>query len=500
MRITNSMLANSARNHIGNAKNRFYKYQEQYTTGHKIQRPSDDPTVAVRSLKLRTTYSQLTQYVEKNVKDAMSWMDVTESSMAEIQKILTNMKGYLDQGNCDDLELDQRNAILSTLQQYVKSIFEDNANADYSGRYVFTGYRTDTSLLFPEATTDFEYKITQNFDFNSFRDVTSVLGGAQYAPNTSAQGYVDSQAETETAYRLQLAYDNCAEKMTGFDDGIKITLTYENGTSVDLTGPNGLTPKLSTDPGARDVGPDDVVYLYDTGEILIGEEVYSTIQENKASITVEYCKSEFEKSDIRPEMYFKSECYNTVTKRTTNYADPAGQKINYEINFSQTMTVNTQARDAISTDIYRSIDYIAQTMSYVDDVERRLSECEKLIANTPEGKDLEALKALKTTLEDEKQLRVKVMAEAFGMALTMVDDAEAKLNVAYADHGARYNRTELTSDKLLDTRNDTEERLSNNEGVDLEDVYINLTQANNLYNASLSVTSSILGNTLLNYI
>ncbi len=92
------------------------------------------------------------------------------------------------------------------------------------------------------------------------------------------------------------------------------------------------------------------------------------------------------------------------------------------------------------------------------------------------------------------------MAEAFGMGLTIVNEVEDKLNVALADIGARYKRTELTSDKLLDTRLDTEEKLSNNEGVDLPDVFIGLTQADNLYQASLSATSKILGNSLLNYI
>ena len=71
MRVTNTMISNSAQSHILNAKNKLLKYQEQYTSQQKIQRPSDDPTVAVRSLKLRTTYSQLSQFAEKNIKDAI---------------------------------------------------------------------------------------------------------------------------------------------------------------------------------------------------------------------------------------------------------------------------------------------------------------------------------------------------------------------------------------------------------------------------------------------
>ncbi len=82
----------------------------------------------------------------------------------------------------------------------------------------------------------------------------------------------------------------------------------------------------------------------------------------------------------------------------------------------------------------------------------------------------------------------------------MVDDVQVKLNIAVADLGAKYNRTQLTYDKLLDSRLDTEDKLSENEGVSLPDVLINLTQSNNLYQASLSATSKILGNSLLSYI
>ena len=174
MRVTNSMISNSAQSHIGNAKSSLLKYEEQFTSEKKIQRPSDDPTVAVRALKYRSTVSQITQYVEKNVKDAMSWMDTTESALKNINSVLVDMKGYLNQGANDYLAQDERNSVLSVLKQYVSSIFEDEANSDYSGRYVFTGYRTDTSLLFSEATKNLTYDIKENFKYTDIGTVNVV--------------------------------------------------------------------------------------------------------------------------------------------------------------------------------------------------------------------------------------------------------------------------------------------------------------------------------------
>lgn len=510
MRVTNSMISNSASSHISNAKNKLLMYEEQYTTEKKIQRPSDDPTVAVRSLKYRSIMSQINQYVQKNVKDAMSWMDTTESAMKNINSILVDMKGYMDQGANGPLAVDERRAVLSTLQQFVASIFEDNANADYSGRFVFTGYRTDTSLLFGNSTKNLAYDITENFECSDVESVNVVTGGAVYDSNiTSGQDYVDMAPKKESVYRMQLSYKNCSNSglqadgstPTGVkEDYVKFTTSYKDAAGQTQINTVTATTKGSTDADAYEVGDDDVVFLYDTGEILMGKNVYSSIQEKQSSISVEYCKTEFDKSDIRPEMYFACSSYDSVSKKTVKYADPSEQNIDYEINFSQTMTVNAQAKDAISTDIYRTVDYLTKTIEAVEDVENRIAEVDKLIKNSTDKNEIATLNKLKETLETEQSLRVTVMTEAFGKGLTMVDNAQKQLNVSLAKLGTRYNRLELTYDKLSDQKVDTEEQLSNNEDVDLSDAFINLTQADNLYQYALSSTSKILGNSLLNYI
>lgn len=511
MRVTNSMISNSAKTHISKAKNSVLKYADQYTTGTKIQRPSDDPSVAVRSLKLRNTYSQITQYAEKNIKDAINWMDTTQSALDNVASKLSDMKYFLNQGANDYLEADDRASALSALQQYVKSIFQEESNTDYAGRYVFTGYRTDTSLLFPTSTDKLTYQITENFEYTDFDHVSVVTGGAEFATGKDGQDYVDEAAKTKQIYKMHLAYNNLSNTkfpktdadgnaVTGATDKeINIVLNYDGAPA----GGEVITPAKickSTDAGAYDFDKDEVVYLYDTGEILVGDEVYEKIEETKAEITVDYVKTEFDKFDIRPEMYFKCIAQNTVSGKITNYSDPDGQEIRYEVNYSQTLNVNTQAKDAISTDIYRVMDYIAQTVSEADEIERKIADIDKMISGEKDDAKLADLKSLKETLEMEKGLRGTVMTEAFGMGLTMVDKALEKLNIASAELGAKYKRAELTENKLMDEQTNTEDKLSNNEDVDIADVIISLSQSEQLYQASLSATAKILGNSLLNYI
>ena len=59
MRITNRMMTNNMLGNINKNKLNVSRLEEQYSTGKKIQRPSEDPIVTVRALKLRTNLTEL---------------------------------------------------------------------------------------------------------------------------------------------------------------------------------------------------------------------------------------------------------------------------------------------------------------------------------------------------------------------------------------------------------------------------------------------------------
>ena len=81
MRITNSMMLNTNKSNINANKLTMDTLSTQLATQKKIQKPSEDPIVAIRSLRLRKSVSELEQYYEKNIEDAQSWLEVTESSV-----------------------------------------------------------------------------------------------------------------------------------------------------------------------------------------------------------------------------------------------------------------------------------------------------------------------------------------------------------------------------------------------------------------------------------
>lgn len=509
MRVTNMMIKNSSISNVNKAKNKLLTADLQYTSQKKIARPSDDPVIAVRALKYRTQFSEITQYVEKNIEDAFGWMNVTESAMDNITNALITMKQNFEQGANGPLTASDRGDIAGVLKANTRKVYMDEANADYAGRYVFTGYRTDTSLVFGEHEKNISYNITENFTSADIEKVNCVKGGANYAAGSTAQDYVDDSASLVSSYRIRLSYNNISTSKMEVEDGeatwpadgtedyVTIRYTLSDGTTNDIT----ATTKLSTDPDVNEVPEDEVYLVADTGELIFGSKVYEEMVANSSDWSVEYTKTEFDDDDIRPEMYFSCTSYNKISEKTLQYIDPHGQDIEYEINFSQDLTVNTQACDAVSMDIARMVDYVLSTIADVNAVEKKIDEVKQLLKDVESGSEEEGnLTKLKETLESEKTMREQVMQEAFGKGLTMVNEAQAQLSDAQADHGSRYSRLQMTSNKLAEQKDDFEQMLSDNEDIDLAEAAINLTQAQTLYNASLQGTIKVLGNSLLDYI
>lgn len=148
MRMTNKIMQNNSLYNINNNKILRDKLSTMMATQKKITRPSDDPVVAIRALRLRTSVSELTQYYEKNAPDAESWLDVTTKALENtVAEVLTNMNKVANKAANKEYGSEDLAVFVEQLKS-LRDAFYSTGNLDYAGRYVFTGYRTDTPLTF----------------------------------------------------------------------------------------------------------------------------------------------------------------------------------------------------------------------------------------------------------------------------------------------------------------------------------------------------------------
>ncbi|MBR1865187.1 MAG: hypothetical protein IJ801_01630, partial [Lachnospiraceae bacterium] len=162
MRVTNQMVTSGSLRNMQKSMQRVSNLNQQVTTGKKISAPSEDPVVAIRALKLRTTCDQLDQYKNKNVKDAMSWVDTTQTSIQNVYDRLQDVYYYCTEGANDPFQSKDRKTIINELQALKDAIYREGSTT-YAGRYLFSGYKTETNLVFEdsEAKKGLSYDITE---------------------------------------------------------------------------------------------------------------------------------------------------------------------------------------------------------------------------------------------------------------------------------------------------------------------------------------------------
>lgn len=552
MRVTSQMLTTNMMNNINRNKTNMNTKGDRYATGQAIQKPSDDPVVAVRTLKYRSQLTKIEQYLDTNIPEALSWMEITEEALNGVNDLIENINTYCNQAVNGYYELTDRDSILATLEEYKNQIF-DLGNTDYAGRYVFTGYRTDTPLMFEAPTNAVKkgaswttYSITENLKYADVTEKSYIVGGAEYNSdgNTDADGYAAMAPTLESCNRLQLSYDNIdsVNSITFTDKaGATITISYDvdnktsettatnaDGTQAtidpqkytfssksiadyeaidpanypDQTGKTYLEAKKEANPYIADAT--QVVYIEETGELILGSDIMARAAVY-TDISVDYEKTEFKKGDIRPEHYFacSTDYYiagNPPTKgEHIEYAEPGVQNIQYELNTNQKLTINTLAKDSLSTSVATKMEEIIRAVNSVFDIKDQITEAKKTLQNAPDNQKY-AINSYIAQLETEEVLRTQVLTETFKSGITTTKLAQEDSNVAVADIGARYLRGQLIQSRLEEQETTVTELLSDIFHVDLEDAIVEYNAAQTYYNASLMCASTVVQQSLLDYL
>ena len=550
MRITNKIMQ---RNNLSNINtNKIYedRLSTQMSTEKKINRPSDDPVVAISALRLRSNVTEITQYYSKNIPDAESWLNVTEDSLTNLSGVLTKMIEQCTTGSNGtsktSLTTKNRQIILEQLQKLGEEVYS-TGDADYAGRYVFTGYRTDTPLSFTTANKT-RYEITEQLDSSAVDKVTKVDTGELLNINTSNYGQppfdqvTDQDISASECYRIRLAYNACSD-YTRAAAGAKPTIEFLDtsaglpgttvtwtGTDIEVVNSYDKTTLTVTDPATgaqKQVDPytyasmndDAIVYLPDTGEVLLGKNRYESLMKakdiegspaNEGEIRVTYEKDDWLKGDLRPEHYFACKTFdadNTADASVSyneDYLDNTAkrQSIEYDIGFNQTIQVNSTADECFNHGIGREVDDIMRAMQDVLKLEAVKTDIESALSNVDEN-DAQAKKTLQNQLEAvEKGLTLAKEKEQrlFEKGITSFQKHLDAANLSLTSCGARSSKLELVKNRTQNQKTTFETLKSENEDIDITEVIVGLTAAELTYNASLMATGKVAQTTLLNYI
>ena len=543
MRITTKIIQNNSLNNINTNKLLQDKLSQQMSTEKKVNRPSDDPIVAIRALRLRTNVNQVTQYYEKNVPDAESWLEVTESALSSMSEVITDMIAQCTKGSNEDLTTSDRETILTALKALRDEVYS-TGNADYAGRYIFTGYRTDTPLTFEDAKEQ-KYSITEQIDNSKIDKVTYVDSGNLLGLNESNfddtgvdgngdvnyAGISEYEVSQTEVYRIRLSYKDVEAFANGggiqiWDDAEEKYVDIKTVTEG-LCVENGVEQKAeyytasiydTPDPykamANGTFGKNAIVLVQETGELLLGENVYNKLMSlsdnpetatNEGEIRLSYEKKTWENNDLRPEHYFA--CSTMVDGKTINYnagylqgiSDEEKQTIEYDVGLNQRIRVNTTADEVFTHDISRDVEDLVKSMEDTIAMEKQVAKLKKMLEDADTDtkpiieKQLAAAEKAFTYLNEKTQ-------QMFENGITKMQGHLDAVNFAVTENGTRGQKLELISNRLMSQKTNFETLRSENEDIDITDVAIKLSSAELTYSSALMATGKVLQNNLMNFI
>lgn len=493
----------------------------QMSTEKKINRPSDDPVVAIRALRLRSNVTEVTQYYSKNIPDAESWLNVTEEALKNLAEVVTAMQKQCTKGANGDLKTSDRQIIIEQLKALADEVYS-TGDADYAGRYVFTGYRTDTPLSFSDATEK-TYRITEQLDRNDIGEVTFIT--TQGADGTdvmdmTANNYQTINVNKEdiqevTVYRFHLAYDNC-DASNAAD---QLSLSYgdpQANLSIPIDVVHDYDSPSPYQTAAAIQRPEEkAIYVPETGELLLSSEAYDTLMKtkddpktadvNEGEIRITYEKSNWVKGDLRPEHYFycisdpgdadKEMIYNE------SYMDvnAARQDIEYDVGFNQTIRINSTADECFKHGIGRDVEDMVNAMQDVVDTEKIVEDLTNLLKESS-GADAEEIQKKLDVAQKVLELKKDKTQKMFEHGITLMQGYLDDTNVSLTNVGTRSRKLELIENRMQSQKTTFETLKSENEDIDIAEVIINLSSAKLTYEAALMATGKVAQTSLLQYI
>lgn len=157
--------------------------QNQINTGKKVNRPSDDPVVAMKGIGYRTALDKVEQF-QRNIGEVNNWLDSSDDALDKVGSALHRANELAVQaanGTASPDDREKINAELDQLRQHIQNI----ANTKVGDKYIFSGTKT-TTPLFDENTGG--YPLTDPANPNAFnKDVDiEVFDGITLKVNTNA--------------------------------------------------------------------------------------------------------------------------------------------------------------------------------------------------------------------------------------------------------------------------------------------------------------------------
>ncbi|MUK90803.1 flagellar hook-associated protein FlgL [Ornithinibacillus sp. L9] len=205
MRVTQGMLSNNMLKNLSNSYSNLGTYMDQLSTGKKINRPSDDPVIAMKGMNYRSQLIEVEQHI-RNTNEVHNWMDSSDAALDKATQALQKLRELAVQASNDTYGAEERKNIMAEAEQ-IKEHLVEIANTKVNGKYIFNGADTNVKPIDGDANA---------VEFNTETVLIEVANGTKLQANVNAEkvfGNADSNVFQDIDSFITALGDNNQENI-----------------------------------------------------------------------------------------------------------------------------------------------------------------------------------------------------------------------------------------------------------------------------------------------
>lgn len=256
---------------INRVNEQMLKTTTQMASGRRLLNLSTDPIALSKALSLKDINSRFEQY-STNINAVNGILDAEDASLSASDNLIQQMSSLLIEGVNATNDNSSRLAISKQLEA-VKSEIKNSANTMFQGKYLFSGYKTQSAAITDKTqsaaitdkdNTDIKIETAENFkDINQFQSgnyTIHIKDNQLYMLNDSGKPVpIDISSRDESnvgGNELAASIDISSRKGQWIDTGrgIKIKLPADlSNADIKMTYQAGGNDLYAGDDGARNV-------------------------------------------------------------------------------------------------------------------------------------------------------------------------------------------------------------------------------------------------------
>ncbi|WFD10041.1 flagellar hook-associated protein FlgL [Tepidibacter hydrothermalis] len=543
MRVTNSMMVNRMMMNMNRNLSRMGRIYEDYSTGKKIHRPSDDPVLVARSMKLHTDIAENAQF-KKNINDVDSMLDKTETSLTELNSVLLRVRELTVQASNGVLTKEDTINIKAEIDQLKEEITKIS-NDTYVGRHIYSGYKTDKPYM--NENGSYNLNMEKQIKTDNLRFPIDIKD-----PNNTFEmdiaGLKDENGIKYTGkYQVELEakeYKNIEEIQQELEKQLNSSIGSEGITSIEIKQNDPLVSRKKEDNALTEEESVSIVFdkeLEASSKDIIQDKVNKAFGDGKATVSIasrtvgSKTVSEVtitpvagEKLDLTggKDLVFKSSELNTdsdinirlMDSNTTIGDEKNNSYFKVDIDNNSLVIENKYMQDdqkfAIRIDnkdlkdqlgleklnICESNEKVKYNVGISTDLDVNVRGDQVFGAVVDTDNDGIGDKTIMDTMDDLINNLEKGDTEKISKILDEVDGHRENISRLKSEIGARSNTAETIKNRIDQTEVNFTKLLSQTEDTDLGKASMEFMNLKSVYDASLNVGARIIQQTLVDFI